>query len=245
MGQACKIIFDEYSDRNKFLNAEVVKQLCEFLLIGERDKRFLVVLADIIYEYNCYNDLFDDDYIDNYYEEVGTDTESILFLNLILNLYKFGDSGKPNSNMGCLRGAVLERISASLIADGYLYPPVDIHFPLDNFFKEGCELRVNCKVKLPQISWETINPIDIGAWNTGLQKGQCYECKVNLLSMEDSDDLILSELQSKSEMLFRDEANLEVGVITFFRTEPYKGYKNYNNIKLYGRNNLHEIRITK
>lgn len=240
MKENFNIKFDEYDDRNKYLNNLNVKNICEFLVEDERHSEFLVILADIIVECKDYDELNQGSYLERYFEEFGQD---VLFAKFISYIYEFYKNSKgKNVDIGNLRGAILERLSALLIAERYLYPPNDIHFPLDNWFKENCELRINCDVELPDIKWRTKNPIDIGAWNSDTKKGECYECKVNVNSMRESDDLILHDLQSKSYILCKDiNAQLDVGVITFFHTDPYKYYSSYKDIKLYGRNNLSEI----
>lgn len=245
-----RIIPPSNQSRFEYLNDEAVVKLTAFLY---NHTEFLVYVASILYE--CKNaqefhnsSSLSDFYLENYGDDLTQEQKynNDEFIRLLHSFYsKSGNQGKFSN----LRGAVLERLTINYVSSRYLHNQ-NIYFPIDkNYLFDNCYLDIDCKVEIPSADWKTINPIDLAGWNSSSLTGEAYECKIKIYSMDYSDNEIVFELDKICEGCTRIN-NFNVGVVTFSSVEGIKYYfeflnnseKNNSNVKLYGRNNIEDLK---
>ncbi|MBM7558134.1 hypothetical protein [Halanaerobacter jeridensis] len=243
-----EIISPKDESRFVYINDYDVVNLCAFLL---NNKDFLVYAGSILSKCTSINDLdmhLEQFYLENYGDDLS-DKEienNNKFVQLIHALYS---NNSEESELGKIRGAILERLALLLILNRYMYIEDENHFFLPiktDRLSEGCQLNVDCKVKWHNRNWTTNNPIDVAGWDQNELVGEFYECKVKIRNIKSSDEEILYKIADICDTS-PDINNYNVGIVTFSNTMGVKYYFKYldenksDKVHIYGRDNISQL----
>lgn len=246
---AINILPPEDHSRFEYLNNPAVVELTAFLF---NNSEFIVYAAAILDECLTADDLHNSKLIIDFYEENSGDdlkqeeiTNNSHFIDLIYSFYSiFSEIGKFSN----FRGAVLERLALIYISGRYLYKENVVYLPIKKeLLSKNCQFDIDCKVEITNINWITEAPIDLAAWNSAIKSGEGYECKIKLSKVDESDEKVLSKLKENT-LLSHDISFFNVAIITFSSLEGKKYYFEYldnsehEEINLYGRNNLDDLK---